>query len=93
MNKQTLKALQFKYIATCNDNRKTEVWAKFSGWEDVVQYYFYFPDTDSVSDLMTMHYLRLNMYRLMFAGLSADFFNKGIEYNPQSFWSVKEESV
>lgn len=44
MTKRELIDHGFKYIATQNCEAKTEVWAKFSGWDDVIQYYYYFPN-------------------------------------------------
>ena len=46
MTKQELIEQGFKYIATQNCEQKTEVWAKFTGYEDMIQYWYYFPETD-----------------------------------------------
>ena len=46
MTKQELIEQGFKYIATQNCEQKTEVWARFTGWEDAIQYWYYFPEID-----------------------------------------------
>ena len=36
MTKKELLDSEFKYISTQNNDAKTELWAKFSGWEDAI---------------------------------------------------------
>lgn len=43
MTKQELIEQGFKYIATQNCAQKTEVWARFTGWKDAIQYWYLLP--------------------------------------------------
>ena len=52
MTKQELIEQGFKYIATQNCEHKTEVWARFTGLEDMIQYWYYFPKTDQTNTVM-----------------------------------------
>lgn len=52
MTKKELIEQGFKYIATQNCEKKTEVWARFSGCKDAIQYYYYFPSGDMTSPII-----------------------------------------
>jgi len=46
MNKEELVNNGFLYI-TDQESTKSEIWAKFSGYKDVVLYFYYFEKEDS----------------------------------------------
>ena len=87
MNKKELKKNGFKYIATQNNKAKIEVWAKFSGWEDVIQYYLYFPEEDKTNmTLSTISYSQLSLFEIMHDKLQNNFLKDNIVCKEDSFW-------
>lgn len=88
MNKQELKEKGFKYIATQNCDSNIEVWARFSGWKDVIQYHYYYPKENTTVNpaVMTINYTQLQMFDYMNKVLNVDFFNKDIEYDKDNVW-------
>lgn len=91
MNKKELQEQGFKYIVTQNCKSKTEIWARFSGWEDIIQYYYYFPNEDITNPaIMTINYTQLQMFELMNKTMNVDFFNKDIKYDKNNIWFRKE---
>ena len=90
MNKQELVDNGFKYIATQNCEAKTEMWARFSGYEDTIQYYLYSPKEDmSISQIQTTSYLKLELFSKMRDAMRMDFLKQVEEYDKECIWSIK----
>lgn len=86
MTKSQLKEFGFKYICTQTNHSRTQVWAKFTGWKDSIQYYYYFPNIDDSSELQVISFQQLKIYEFMQHVLNVDLFNKDIEQDPENFW-------
>lgn len=90
MTKTELIKNGFKHVSTQNCEIKTELWARFSGWEDTVQYYYYFPNEDQTSPIiMTTTYMQLEMFAQMRDSLRDNFLKDDIKYNSTQLF-VKE---
>ena len=88
MTKQDLIDRKFKYMSTQNCINKTEVWAKFSGYEDVIHYCYYFPKEDTTSPIMITTYVsQLDMLAQMRDKLREDFLSLNIQYDKDCIWS------
>lgn len=96
MTKQELIEQGFKYIATQNCEQKTEVWAKFSGWEDMIQYWYYFPETDQTNpgNVNTVSFVgQLGLFSIIQDKMRMDFLNKSVKYDKSCIWDTSWESV
>lgn len=88
MTKKELLDSEFKYISTQNNDVKTELWAKFSGWEDAIQYYYYFPEEDKTSPIvMTTSFMQIEMFSQMRDSLRGDFLKQDIKYDSTQIWT------
>jgi hypothetical protein len=87
MTKQELTSQSFKYITTqCNDE-KIELWSKFSGNNDTIQYYFYSPKLDATIGVMqTISYMQLDMFAQMMSKMREDFCKYYIKYEKENKW-------
>ena len=96
MTKQELIEQGFKYIATQNCEQKTEVWAKFTGYEDMIQYWYYFPETDQTNpgNVNTVSFVgQLGLFSIMQDKMRMDFLNKSVKYDKSCIWDTSWESV
>lgn len=97
MTKKELIEQGFKYIATQNCEEKTEVWARFSGWEDAIQYYYYFPSGDMTSPIiMTIAYVgQLDMFAQMRDKMQMDWLNRVDvnNFDKTQIWSDKQKNT
>ena len=96
MTKQELIEQGFKYIATQNCEQKTEVWAKFTGWEDMIQYWYYFPDMDQTNpgNVNTISFVgQLGLFAIMQDKMRMDFLTKSVKYNENCMWNTSWESI
>ncbi len=88
MTKGELLDSGFKYISTQNSDTKIELWAKFTGWEDAIQYIYYFPEENKTSPIvMTTSYMQLEMFAQMRDSLRVDFFKQDIKYDSTQIWT------
>lgn len=89
MTKQELIDQGFKYIATQNCEQKTEVWARFTGLEDVVQYWYYFPKTDRTNpgNVNVISFAgQLSLFEIMADKMYEDFFKNDVKYDESCIW-------
>lgn len=97
MTKKELIGQGFKYIATQNCEAKTEIWARFSGWDDVIQYYYYFPNDDMTSPtVMTITYVgQLDMFAQMRDKMQMDWLNRVDvnNFDKTQIWSDKQKNT
>lgn len=95
MTKQELIEQGFKYIATQNCEQKTEVWAKFTGCEDTIQYWYYFPEIDQTNpgSVNVISFVgQLGLFEIMADKMRGDFLNKRVKYDEGCIWeSLKED--
>lgn len=95
MTKQELIEHGFKYIATQNCEQKTEVWARFTGWEDAIQYWYYFPETDQTNpgSVNVISFVsQLGLFEIMADKMRGDFLKNDIKYDSNCIWeSIKED--
>lgn len=94
MTKQELIEQGFKYIATQNCEQKTEVWARFTGWEDMIQYWYYFPKTDQTNpgNVNTISFVgQIGLFEIMADEMRMDFLNKDIKYDNTCIWKSSKE--
>nr|DAV96829.1 MAG TPA: hypothetical protein [Caudoviricetes sp.] len=88
MTKGQLLNSGFKHISTQNSDAKTELWEKFTGWEDAIQYYYYFPDEDKTSPIvMTTSFMQIEMFSQMRDSLRGDFLKQDIKYDSTQIWT------
>lgn len=91
MTKKELLDSKFKYISTQNSAAKTELWAKFTGWEDAIQYYYYFPEEDKTSPVaMTISFMQLEMFSQIRDSLRNDFLKQDIQYDFNQIWTKQK---
>lgn len=91
MTKGQLLNSGFKHISTQNSDAKTELWAKFTGWEDAIQYYYYFPDEDKTSPIiMTISFMQLEMFSQIRDSLRVDFLKQDIQYDFNQIWTKQK---
>lgn len=96
MTKQELIEQGFKYIATQNCEQKTEVWAKFTGYEDMIQYWYYFPETDQTNpgNVNTVSFVgQLGLFSIMQDKMRMDFLNKSVKYDKSCILDTSWESL
>ena len=95
MKKQDLIDNGFIHITTQNCEQKTEVWAKFSGYLDTIQYHFYLPLLDETvsNNVNTSSYLQLDMLAQIRDKMRNDFVKKDIQYDTDGIWSNKKNST
>lgn len=97
MTKQELIEQGFKYIATQNCEQKTEVWARFTGWEDAIQYWYYFPEIDQTNpgNVNVISFVsQLGLFEIMADKMRGDFLKNDVKYDSNCIWeSVKEEGT
>ena len=85
MTKQELIEQGFKYIATQNCAQKTEVWARFTGWEDAIQYWYYFPEIDQTNpgSVNVISFVsQLGLFEIMSDKMRGDFLKNDIKIAP-----------
>lgn len=90
MTKQELIEQGFKYIATQNCGQKTEVWARFTGWEDAIQYWYYFPEIDQTNpgSVNVISFVsQLGLFEIMADKMREDFIKNDVKYNSNCIWS------
>lgn len=88
MTKQQLIDNGFKYITTQSNDYKIEMWAKFSGYEDTIQYYYYYPNEDATSpNIQTVSYLQLDMFAQMRDEMRNDLLKQDIKFDKHGIWS------
>ena len=89
MDKQTLINNGYKHICTQNSASKIELWAKFNGYEDVISYLYYYPETDTAlkQTRQTISYLQLDMMAQMRDKMREDFLKLGIKYDNGNIWN------
>ncbi|MEE1255624.1 MAG: hypothetical protein UHN47_03815 [Lachnospiraceae bacterium] len=90
MNKQELINQGYKYIASKNCDVKTEIWAKFTGYEDIISYVCYNPQNDTVIEKtrQTISYTHLDMMAQMRDKMREDFLKKDTKYDSSCIWSA-----
>ena len=95
MTKQELIEQGFKYIATQNCGQKTEVWARFRGLEDAIQYWYYFPEIDQTNpgSVNVISFVsQLGLFEIMSDKMRGDFINKSVKYDKDCIWkSIRED--
>ncbi len=91
MNKQDLINQGYKYIATQNCNVKTEIWAKFTGYEDIISYVCYNPQNDAVIEntRQTISYTSLDMMVQIRNKMREYFLKEDVKYDSSCIWSEK----
>lgn len=89
MNKQDLINQGYKYIATQNCDIKTEIWAKFTGYEDIISYICYNPKDDIAieSTRQTTSYTYLDMLAQMRDKMRENFLKEDVKYDNSCIWS------
>ena len=90
MTKQELIEQGFKYIATQNCEQKTEVWARFTGWEDMIQYWYYFPEIDqtNLGSVNVISFVsQIGLFEIMADKMRGDFLKNDIKYDSNCIWS------
>ena len=86
---------EFKYIAT-NLSNGIEVWARFTGYNDCIQY-IYKKDGEQIGDIMTTDFSRLVLEGTMLEKLRDDFIKQEIKmsakwnnYDTHLIWALEE---
>ena len=89
MSKQDLINQGYRYIATQNCDVKTEMWAKFTGYEDTISYVCYNPTDDTVIEhtRQTISYTYLDMMAQMRDKMRENFLKDDIKYDSSCIWS------
>lgn len=89
MKKQQLIYHGFKYIATQNCGQKTELWARFTGYLDTIEYIYYLPNVDETipKSANTTSYLQIDMFTQIRDKLRNDFFKEDIQLDKSCIWS------
>jgi hypothetical protein len=89
MTKQELTNNGFKYISTHNCGQKTELWAKFTGYLDTIQYIYYLPNVDKTipNNANTTSYLQIDMFAQIRDKMRNDFLKYDIQYDKEGTWS------
>lgn len=89
MTKSEMIEQGYKYIATQNSASKLELWAKFSGYEDMVVYIYYNPQNDMAINYTRncISFLELDMMTQLRDALREDFIRKDIKYDVSCIWS------
>lgn len=91
MDKQDLINQGYKYIATQNCDIETEIWAKFTGYEDTISYVYYNPQNDTVIEntRQTISYTYLDMLAQMRDKMRENFLKEDIKYDNSCIWLEK----
>lgn len=89
MNKQDLINSRYEYICTQNSplsENKMELWAKFSGYQDMIIYLYYIPETDTTLDQpsQTISYAQLDMMAQMRDKMRKHSVKLDIEYDKEN---------
>jgi len=88
MTKQELKSNGYKYISTQNCGQKTELWAKFTGYLDTIQYCYYLPFKDiAIAGIQTTSYLTVDMLAQLRDGMRNEFLKQDIGFDKDVIWS------
>lgn len=88
MNKQDLIKNGYKHICTQNSKNEMELWAKFTGYQDVITYLYYVPESDVAlkQTEKCISYTQLDMMAQMRDKMSEDFVKMDLEYNKEDIW-------
>lgn len=81
-NIEKLKAQGFKFIT---EKRNIQVWAKFTGYEDCVQYVYVSNNNEITMEITNFSTLMLQ--HCLYEGLSKDFFKMDFSNSYQEIWS------
>lgn len=92
MNKQDLVNGGYRHICTQNSESKMELWAKFSGYQDIISYLYYMPETDVTLEQTKkcISYTQLDMMAQMRDKMREDFVKMDLEYNKEDIWKSNE---
>ena len=94
MNKNDLINNGYRYIAKKNADPHIEVWAKFTGKGDEVEYCYYIPDMDAIDDetVQAVSFFEdIMMFTFMREKLTSDFARLGIEHRRENVWNPLED--
>ena len=89
MTKQELIEQGFKYIATQNCGQKIEVWARFTGYKDAIQYWYYFPEIDQTNpgSVNVISFVsQLGLFEIMAGKMRGDFLKNDVKYDSNCIW-------
>lgn len=89
MTKQEMISQGYKYVATQNNERKMELWAKFNGYMDTIVYLYYSPENDVALEQtrQTISYLQLDMMAQMRDKMREDFLKLDVGYDKTCIWA------
>ena len=88
MNKEELTRRGYKYIATQNSESKLELWAKFTGYDDIVEYLYYNPITGMSIDSTKKQesYTHIDLMSQLRDRMREDFVKYNIQYDISNRW-------